>query len=70
LKAKRKTLERVFSWALWVLNFLEVVPKGWCTIKVSSYTPNGGSEVCPIPSGWKDQGKQKTIRDADGRIIL
>jgi len=48
----------------------KVIPNGWCTIKVSSYTPTGGSEACPIPCGWKDQGKHKTVRDVEGRIIL
>lgn len=48
----------------------KVIPKGWCSIQVTAFTSCGGSETCPIPSGWKDPLKHKTVKDARGQIIL
>jgi len=48
----------------------KIIPKGWRAIKVTAYTCYGANEACPIPTGWADQVKQKTIKEANGRTIL
>lgn len=48
----------------------KVIPKGWCSIKVTSYNATVASESCPFPCGWKDHMKQKTLKEAEGRLIL
>lgn len=48
----------------------KVIPKGWCSIQVTSIMPTGAKEACPIPCGWKPPVKYKTLKDAEGHIIL
>lgn len=48
----------------------KVLPKGWSLVKLYTYTEDGGSELCPILSGWADQVKYKTVKDAEWKSIV
>ena len=47
-----------------------VIPKGWRCVKMTSYTGNAATEACPIPAGWADPVKYRTVKAAIGRIIM
>jgi hypothetical protein len=47
----------------------KVTPKGWRCVKITSFTSDAASEACPIPAGWADKVKYKTVKEAIGRTI-
>ena len=47
-----------------------VIPKGWRCVKMTFYTSNAATKTCPIPVGWADPVKYRTVKEAIGRIIM
>ena len=48
----------------------KVIPGGWRCVKITSFSSNLATQACPVPEGWSDQIKYKTVREAIGRTIL